>query len=123
LNSRQIVERAKTVSADKNGLDLVVLDLKKVSDIADYFVLVSGTSNRHVSTIAEAVIKDLEGEVRPNHVEGLTEGSWALVDYGSVMVHVFHYSKRKFYNLERLWGNTHLTKTVRTRERKPKKNR
>jgi ribosome-associated protein len=98
--------RAAELAYDRKGRDLVLLDLRKVSDATDYFLLVSGTSDLHVRAIADSIIEDLKKEgVRPDHVEGLRGGRWVLIDYIDFVVHVFHPAAREFYQLERLWGD------------------
>lgn len=96
---------AHQAAEDKKALDPVVLKIGKFSSIASYFLVAHGTSDRHVKAIAEHVDEALsEAEQRVWHVEGMREGRWVLLDYGDVVVHVFHHEARKFYNLERLWG-------------------
>jgi ribosome-associated protein len=89
---------------DHKAYDLVVLELGGTSSIADYFVLCSGRSDTHVQAIAEAIEESLRrrGE-RPVSVEGLPHAQWVLMDYGDVVVHIFHVPVREFYDLERLW--------------------
>ena len=103
MNSKRLAIAAKTASDEKKGIDPVILDIRELTDIADFFVLVNGTSDRHACTIAEAILERLyQKKVKPLHVEGKSEARWILIDYGSVIVHVFHYETRKFYSLERL---------------------
>jgi len=91
---------------DRKAQDGVVLDLRHLSDAADYFVVVSGTSDTHVRAIAEYVIESLgKAGIRPYQVEGLNQGRWVLVDYVDTVVHVFHPMLRSFYQLEGLWGD------------------
>jgi ribosome-associated protein len=98
--------RALSLAHDRKGRDLVLLDLRQVSDATDYFLLASGTSDLHVRSIAEHIIEELKKEgVRPDHVEGLRGGRWVLIDYIDFVVHVFHPAAREFYQLERLWGD------------------
>jgi ribosome-associated protein len=100
------LSRAVELAADRKGVDLLVLDLRGISDATDYFLLVSGTSDMHVRSIAEHVLEELRKEgVRPSHIEGLRSGRWVLIDYIDFVVHVFHPSARDFYQLERLWGD------------------
>ncbi len=86
--------------------DLVVLDLRQLSDATDYFVIASGSSDTHVRALAEHVLAacDREGR-RPHHIEGLAGGRWVLIDFVDFVVHVFHPSLREFYQLERLWAD------------------
>lgn len=100
-------EKARALAgaiADKQGSDIRVLELEGVSAFTDFFVIASGTSQRHVQTLAEAAIEAARarGE-RPLGVEGLTLGRWVLVDLGDVVVHLFDPEARAFYALERLW--------------------
>jgi ribosome-associated protein len=98
--------RAVELAADRKGTDLLVLDLRGISDATDYFLLVSGTSDMHVRSIAEHILEELKKEgVRPSHIEGLRTGRWVLIDYIDFVVHVFHPAAREFYQLERLWGD------------------
>lgn len=90
---------------DMKTTDVAVLDVREKTSIADYFVIASGTSDRHVKSSAEAVAfqAKLAGEP-PLGVEGLNEGEWALVDLNGVVVHVMQAKVRDFYQLEKLWA-------------------
>jgi ribosome-associated protein len=91
---------------DRKALDGVVIDLRHLSDAADWFLVVSGTSDTHVRAIADHVEAALrERGVAPFAVEGQRAGRWVLLDYVDVVVHVFHPSQRAFYQLEGLWGD------------------
>ena len=88
----------------KKAIDLVVLDVRKLSSIADVFIICSGRSNRQVSAIAEHIQVDLKKHgIKPLSVEGKKEGHWVLLDYGHVIIHVFYEPVRSFYDLEGLW--------------------
>lgn len=103
------VQRAAQVCLEYRAEDVVVLNLAGVSDMTDFFVIASGTSDTHVRAIAEHVIEELKKEgVAPHHVEGLTQGRWVLLDYVDFVVHVFHPTLRSFYQLERLWGDAEV---------------
>ena len=109
---------------EKKGLEPLILDLRGLTDIADYFVVVHGTSDRHVLTLADGVEDYLRTKkVKPLHVEGRKEATWILLDYGSVIVHVFHYETRAFYNLERLWGDAKIVKVASDNEKPVKRTR
>ena len=100
------LDMALAALEERKAVDGVVLDLRHLSDAADYFVVVSGTSDTHVRALAEHVIATLEGAgMRPYMVEGLEQGRWVLVDYVDFVVHVFHPTLRAFYQLEGLWGD------------------
>jgi ribosome-associated protein len=100
------VREAVAAAEDRKAIDLKVLHLAKISDFTDYFLISSGSSERQVQAIADAVEGRLrELGVRPLHVEGFTRGQWVLLDYGAFVVHVFQEEPRRFYSLERLWGD------------------
>jgi ribosome-associated protein len=101
-------EVAKAVKAalDKKASDVVVLDLRNTPAFTDFFILCSGSSNRQVKAIADAVEEALKAaKIRPAHVEGYDRAEWILMDYFSFIVHVFSPQMRLFYSLERLWGD------------------
>lgn len=88
----------------KKAIDLVVLDVRELSSIADVFIICSGRSNRQVVAIAEHIQVDLKKHgITPLSVEGKKEGHWVLLDYGHVIIHVFYEPVRSFYDLEGLW--------------------
>jgi ribosome-associated protein len=100
------VRVAARVARDKRAVDLVVLDVQRLSTVTDYFLVCSGKSTTHLQTIAEAIRDELKGlGVRPLHAEGVPESGWILLDYGDVLVHVFLEDTRHYYALERLWGD------------------
>lgn len=85
-------------------IDLVVLDVRGLSSVADFFIISSGRSNRQVSAISEYIQIDLKKHgIKPLSVEGQKEGHWVLLDYGHVIIHVFYEPVRNFYDLEGLW--------------------
>jgi ribosome-associated protein len=101
-----VLERATELASDRKAADMLVLDLRGISNATDFFVIATGTSDMHVRSIAEHVIEELKKEgQRPSHVEGLRGGRWVLIDYIDFVVHVFHPAAREFYQLERLWGD------------------
>jgi ribosome-associated protein len=103
------IEAARAAAAaidDKNGEDILLLDLSSLLVVTDVFVVASGTSNRHVRTLvdeAEEALK-LLGR-RPLRREGVDHGEWVLLDYGDVVIHVFDRPTRAYYELERLWAD------------------
>ncbi|ACR11887.1 ribosome silencing factor [Teredinibacter turnerae] len=90
---------------DLKGKDIVELDVRELSDVTDALVIVTGTSNRHVKSLANNVVEDgKEHDFRPIGVEGMESGEWVLVDYGDLVVHVMLETTRAFYELEKLWS-------------------
>ena len=91
---------------DMKALDIVVLDVQEKTSITDYFIIASGTSDRHVKSTAEAVaFRAKQAGEPPIGIEGLQEGDWALVDLNGVVVHVMQPKVRDFYQLEKLWAS------------------
>ena len=85
----------------KKGEDIHVFDLRGLSPITDFFVIVTGLSDVHTKTMANHIIEN----EKPQHVEGLNAASWVLLDFFDVIVHIFSKEAREFYGLERLWGD------------------
>lgn len=97
---------AAEVCLDSKANDVVLLDLRGVTDMTDYFVIASGTSDTHVRSVAEHVIERLRQKgVRVQAADGLTNGRWVVLDFVDFVVHVFHPVLRSYYQLERLWGD------------------
>ena len=96
---------------ERNAREPVLLDLRGLSDAADYFLIASGDSDTHARAIADAVIEHgRRAGIRPAGVEGQGAGTWILIDYISAVVHVFLPRVRDFYRLEELWGDAPLTR-------------
>jgi ribosome-associated protein len=107
--SAALAQRAAQICSDGKANDIVVLNLKPVTDMTDFFVVASGTSDTHVRSVAERVIEELKKEgTAVHHVEGLQQGRWVLLDYVDFVVHLFHPTLRQFYQLERLWGDAEV---------------
>ncbi len=97
---------ARELALDKKAESPAVLDLARLTNVAHYFVVLHGNSDRHVRAIAQHIIDSLKmKKVKLWHVEGMDTGQWVLLDYGDVIVHIFYGPVREFYNLERLWGD------------------
>lgn len=100
------VREAVAAAEDRKAVDLKVLHLQQVSDFTDYFLICGGTNERQVQAIADAIEERLRArKVRPLHIEGHSRAQWVLLDYGDLVVHVFLEEPRRFYALERLWGD------------------
>lgn len=106
-DSGELAQRAAAILLERKANDVVLLSLKGVSDMTDYFLIASGTSDTHVRSLGSSVLEDMKKETgqMANHVEGLEQGRWVLLDYVDFVVHVFHPTLRNFYQLERLWAD------------------
>ena len=103
-SSRGSATLAARAASSKQGQAITVLDVRELITITDYFVIVSGSSERQVATIAEEVIRVLkEKDIRPARREGDPGARWMLIDFVDFVVHVFHEEEREFYRLENLW--------------------
>jgi len=105
LQSQDRAQKCAAFLLDKKAFNVRILDVRKISSLTDFLVLASGSSDRQVKAAAESVHLGLkkEYETMPIGIEGLKEGRWVLIDYGDVMVHVFHEPIRLFYDLDGLW--------------------
>ena len=105
--------RAAHFAQDMKANDVVLLNLQGVTDMTDYFVIASGTSDTHVRSIGEHIIAEMKKEgVRVHHVEGVQQGRWVLLDFVDFVVHIFHPTLRSFYQIERLWSDAEVVPTV-----------
>ena len=111
--SPTIEERAQRIVEllqDKKALDILLMDLRPLTDTTDFFILCSGTSDQHVKTLADELIDRLKAAGDPPwHVEGYGTRRWVLVDCVDIVVHIFQRETREFYALERLWGDAETT--------------
>ena len=101
------VRTAVSAALDKKAIDLDVLAVSELTSIADYFLLCSAASERQAQAIADGVVDKLreDDRVKPLLIEGTTPGRWILLDYGDFIFHIFTEDCRRFYGLERLWGD------------------
>lgn len=103
-SSLDIARILSEAALDKKAENLIILDVRELTSIADYFVIMSGRSTRHVQGLADAVDNVLRGKkIKTTNTEGLSEGYWVLLDYNDVVVHIFYSEARDFYDLEGLW--------------------
>lgn len=104
-DEKKTLKRLLQVLEDGKAIDPVILDLRKLTTMTDYFVLAHGTNSRQVQALSRAAEEALrEGfSTKPHHVEGFSGGQWILMDYGHFIVHLFLEEKRAYYGLERIW--------------------
>ncbi len=106
MENLQIIETAAAAAREKKAEEIVALDLRGLSSIADYFLICGGSNPRQVAAIAEEIDASLRRSgCRPIRTEGLSEARWVVLDFGGVLVHVFHREAREYYSLETLWGD------------------
>ena len=123
LTSKQLAKTVAGFADDKKAQDIVILDMRELVNFCDFFVIGTGTSDRHVKSIAEGVEEGLEKmgvkSHQPRQLKGFhspsspdaAEGAWALLDAGDVVVHIFEPKSREFYSLEHLWQDAPQVKT------------
>ena len=111
------------VASEKKALNLIVLDVRDLTSIADVFIICSGRSNRQVNAIADSIVAKLKKhEIKPLSVEGTGEGHWILLDYGHVVIHVFYEPVREFFDLEGLWVDARRITTPAMKKSKRSRN-
>lgn len=111
MDSKQLLEMVVKAADGRRAEDIVALKVDELSPMADYFVVMTGGSNRQVQVIVNAIVeKAHENGVNIGSVEGKQEARWVLIDLGDVVVHVFRDETRHFYNLEKLWSDAPLAK-------------
>ncbi len=104
LTSRERAVNCALFALEKKALDVRVLEIGRLSSIADYLVLASGRSDKQTQAIADSIKKGLKKYGKALDVEGLKEGNWIVIDYGDVIVHIFHEEVRRYYDLDELWS-------------------
>ncbi len=106
MESMEIVKIIQASLDDKLGQDVQVLDLQGISNIADFFVIASGNNVNHLRALADDIEQKLaEVKIKPHHTEGYSAGTWILLDYDNVLVHIFNKEQREFYGLDEVWGD------------------
>ncbi len=111
MTSRTLAKKTAEFALSKKAYDIAILDVRKLTSTADFFVICSADSDTQVRAIADAVEVGGEEIGAPVwHTEGLHASTWVILDYVDVVVHVFHREARSFYNLERLWGDATITR-------------
>lgn len=106
LKPGKMVEKAIEALESKKAKDIEVLNISGISTLSDYFIICNGTSTTHIKTLADELEEKMsEAGYNYLHKEGYNSARWILMDYGEVVVHIFHEEDRSFYNLERLWSD------------------
>jgi ribosome-associated protein len=117
MDSKKLALLCRKHADDKKAENVVVLDVRKLSTVTDFFVVMSATSEPHMRAIADELVDKLkqEADVRPRAMDGAVRGSWLVVDYVDVIVHIMRADARHHYDLEGLWGDA-----PRVKGRKPR---
>ena len=104
LDGLELASICSRIVKDNKAEDVVALDVREMSSFADFFLILSGRSTRHVQALAEGLENELRSKrINTSRAEGLQEGKWVLLDFGDVIVHIFYHEQRAFYDLEGLW--------------------
>ncbi|GAB2318152.1 ribosome silencing factor [Alkalibacterium sp. s-m-22] len=105
-SSIELLEYVVKAADDKMAQEILALDMKEVSLLADYFVIMHANNNRQLDAIAQSILEAAEKNQQPvKRVEGKDQGKWILIDLGDVIIHLFNEEEREFYKLERLWSD------------------
>jgi ribosome-associated protein len=103
-NGLELAKTCAKIALDAKAEDVIILDVQGIASFTDYFVIMNGRSTRHVQGLAEAIEGAFRSKrIKASHAEGLQEGMWVLLDFDDVIIHIFYYEQRTFYNLEGLW--------------------
>jgi ribosome-associated protein len=119
MESKQLALLCRELADNKKAENIVVLDVRKVSSVTDYFVIASGASQPHLRAIVEEISAKLrdDHDLRPSRSEGSAGGHWVVLDYFDVIVHIMHTETRQHYDLESLWGDAKKLKPAKARKR------
>lgn len=111
MRLNKAIKSAVSAALDKKAENIVILNVKKIVDYADYFLILSGNSTRQNQAIYDSIMESLKKlKKKPLHVEGVERGEWILLDYGSFIIHIFSPRAREYYDLESLWGDAKRVK-------------
>src|SRR5271155_2317088 len=107
MDSKKLAELCRDYADDKKAENLVILDVRELSSVTDYFVIASGTSEPHLRAIVEEITDELREQhgLRPTRTDGTVQGAWVVLDFFDVIVHVMRADARERYDLEGLWGD------------------
>lgn len=111
MTPKTLAKKIAQLALSKKAHDVTLMDLRKLTDMTDFFILCSADSDVQVKAIADAIVEGTEElGMEAWHREGLSHRQWVLLDYVDVVVHIFHKEVRKFYGLEKLWGDAKIEK-------------
>ena len=115
MDSRKLARLCRDFADNKKAENIVILDVRKLSSVTDYFVIASGTSEPHLRAIVDEITEKLrdEHDLRPIRTDGTVHGAWVVLDFFDVIVHVMRQDAREHYDLESLWGDAKRVKPKR----------
>ncbi|MBQ9030348.1 MAG: ribosome silencing factor [Parasporobacterium sp.] len=106
MTSKELAKTACECIEEKKGIDIKVIDISKISVLADYFIIAGGSNLRQIQTIADNIEEKLgKAGIAPKSVEGYSTSNWILMDYRDIIIHIFNQEERLFYDLERIWAD------------------
>lgn len=119
MDSKKLAQLCRQLADNKKAEDLLVLEVKDISSITDYFVIASGSSEPHLRAISDEITETLKGDydLQPRAVDGNLHTGWLVIDFFDVIVHVMRKEVRERYDLESLWGDAPRVKPPRTRKK------
>jgi ribosome-associated protein len=122
MDSRQLALRCRELAEEKKAEDLVVMDVRRLSSVADYFVLATGTSEPHLRAIVDEIVDKLRDEsgIRPRATDGTVKTNWVVLDYFDVIIHIMRADVRERYSLESLWSDAPRLRARRGRPARPR---
>ncbi len=122
MNSKKLAQLCSEFADNKKAENITVLDVRKVSSVTDYFVVVSGTSEPHLRAIVSEITDQLrdQHDLRPTRTDGNTGGAWVVLDFFDVIVHVMRADVRERYDLESPWGDAAKVKALKPKKAAPK---
>ena len=117
MDSKKLAQLCRAFADNKKAENIVILDVRDLSSVTDYFVIASGTSEPHLRAITDEITSKLRDDhgIRPRAVDGTLQTAWVVLDYFDVIVHVMRADVRERYNLEGLWGDAPLVKAKKKR--------
>ena len=117
MDSRKLAQRCRELAEDRKAEDIVVLDVRKLSSVTDYFIIATALSDPHLRAVSEEIEVSLkrDSDLPPTAIDGTANAGWVVIDYFDVMVHVMRKDVREYYDLESLWNDA-----PRVRARSPK---
>lgn len=105
-NAAEFARKATEIASEYQGVEILLLDMKSITDFADFFVIMTGENKRHIDALSNSIASSVKNSTfKLNNREGNSESGWILLDYGDIIIHIFGTEEREFFQLEKLWEN------------------